>query len=322
MLSDLYIRLRSLFKRAAVDEELDEELRFHLEEQTAKYVRSGLTPEEARRQARLEFGGFAQVREDCHEARGVSFLETVAQDVRFGLRMLRRSPGFTAVVVSTLALGIGANTAIFSLVNAVLLRSMPVRNPDQLVVLRWTAHNWPSHIGTSSYGDCDDARPMGGGSTVASTGCSLSSPMFKQLSARSDIFSSAMAFAGPSAMDLSGNGAASIAQGMLVSGSYFDTLGVRAALGRTLVPDDEKPGAPAVAVLDYGYWQRVFGGAAGVVGRTIRLNNVIFTIVGVADPRFTRLTPGKSVSLWVPLTQIRLRSEFHGVEKARTTVGG
>ncbi len=299
MLSDLYIRFRSLFRRTAVNGELDDELRFHLEMQTAKYVEAGLTPEEARRQARLEFGGFEQVRGECHDARGVSFAETIAQDVRFGLRMLRKSPVFTAAVIATLALGIGANTAIFSLVNAILLRSMPVRNPDELVVLQWEARTWATHIGTSSFGDCGREE-----SANRYSGCSLSYPMFKEIAARKDLFSNAMAFAGPSQMDLSGNGPASVAQGELVSGGYFETLGVGAALGRTLQPEDEKPGAAAVAVLDYGYWQRAFGGSVGVVGRTIRLNTVMVTIVGVAEPGFTSLTPGKTVELWVPLTQI------------------
>ena len=118
--------------------------------------------------------------------------------------------------------------------------------------------------------------------------------MFQAIARRKDLFSSAIAFAGPQQMDLSGNGPASVAQGELVSGNYFQTLGVRAALGRTLLPEDEKPDAPAVAVLDYGYWQRAFGGATNVLGRTVRLNNVVFTIVGVADRGFTRLTPGKT----------------------------
>ncbi|AXC10205.1 protein of unknown function DUF214 [Acidisarcina polymorpha] len=298
MLSDLYIGLRSLFRRGVVNEELDDELRFHLEEQTAKYVRAGLSPEQAEHRARLEFGGVSQVTEDCREARGVTFVETLAQDVRFGLRMLRKWPGFTAVVVSTLALGIGANTAIFSLVNAVMLRSMPVRNPDELVVLQWAAHSQPHHLGMSSFGDCGSEN-----TTTGASGCSLSNSMVEEIGERKDVFSSETAFAGPAVLDLSGNGQASIAHGELVSGSYFETLGVGAALGRTLEPEDDKPGATPVAVLDYGYWQRAFGGAAGVVGQTVRLNNAVFIVVGVANPGFTRLTPGKSVNLWVPLTQ-------------------
>jgi predicted permease len=300
MVSDLFIRLRSLFHRATVDEELAEELRFHLEHQVEKYMRAGMSPEQARRQARMEFGGVAQVAEECREARGITFVETLAQDLRFGVRMLRKSPGFTLVVVLTVALGIGANTAIFSLLNAVMLRSLPVRDPQQLVVAEWSARNWPQHLESSSFGDCGRHQDK---NDVTSSGCSLSYPMFQEIRDQKNLFANAMAFAGPAQMDLSGNGQATIVQGELVSGSYFQTLEVTAALGRTLDSEDEKPGAMPVAVLDYGYWQRAFGGSPGVIGRTIRLNNSVFTIVGVADPRFTRLTPGKSIDLWVPLNQ-------------------
>jgi predicted permease len=296
MMSDLYIRLRSLFRRTKVDEELYDELRFHLERQTEKYLRAGMSPEQAMRQARMEFGGLAQVQEGCKEARGVTFLETLIQDLRFGFRMLRKSPGFTMVVVLTLALGIGANTSIFTLVNAVMLRSLPVKDPQQLVVAEWSARNRPHHVWTSSFGDCQDYQGM-------RSDCSLSYPMFQQIRDQKNLFANVMAFAGPVQLDLSGNGAANIAQGELVSGSYFETLGVIPALGRTLDSEDEKPGAEPVAVLDYGYWQRAFGGSPSVIGRTVRLNNSAFTIVGVADSMFTRLTPGKSVDLWVPLTQ-------------------
>ena len=133
--------------------------------------------------------------------------------------------------------------------------------------------------------------------------CSLSYPMFQQIRDQKNLFANAMAFAGPVQLEFSGNGAAYIAQGELVSGSYFETLGVIPALGRTLDSEDEKPEAEPVAVLDYAYWQRAFGGSPSVIGRTVRLNNSVFTIVGVADSVFTRLTPGKSVDLWVPLTQ-------------------
>jgi predicted permease len=299
MLSDLRIRLRSLFRRARVEQELDDELRFHMDQQAGKYMHSGMSREEALRRVRLEFGGAEQVKEDCRDARGVSFLESLAQDVRYGLRMLAKSPAFTAIIVLTLALGIGANTAIFTLVNAVMLRSLPVRDPQQLVVAQWSAHHWPQNVGTSSFGDCDQNRK---GATTES-GCSFSFPMFEEIRKQRQVFADAMAFVGPYEMDLSGNGAAAMAQGELVSGSYFQTLGVSPARGRTLMPDDEKPGAPAVAVLDYAYWQRAFGGSPAAIGRMIRLNDAVFTIVGVADSAFTRLTPGKTVDLWVSAAQ-------------------
>jgi predicted permease len=227
-------------------------------------------------------------------------LQTLWQDIRYGLRMLAKNPGFTVVAVATLALGIGANTAIFSLVNAVMLQSLPVRHPEQLVVPRWSAHEWPKDIGTTSFGDCSAARNPG-----ASLGaCSFSYPVFKEIRAEKDLFSSVSAFAGPAQLDLSGNGPASMAEGELVSGEYFQTLGATAALGRTLEPSDEQPGAAPVVVLNYGYWQSAFGGAASAIGKTIRLNGVAFTIVGVSEPKFTRLTPGKALDLWLPLSQI------------------
>jgi predicted permease len=229
-------------------------------------------------------------------------LQTLWQDIRYGLRMLAKNPGFTAVAVATLALGIGANTAIFSLVNAVMLQAIPVQHPEQLVVPRWSAHTWPQNIGTSSFGDCSSQNRDKPGPN--SGGCSLSYPMFKQIRAQKDLFSSVAAFAGPAELDLSGNGPASMARGELASGDYFQTLGVRAVLGRTLEPADEEPGAAPVAVLNYGYWQSAFGGSAAAIGKTIRLNSVTFTIVGVADPSFTRLTPGKTLDMWLPLTQL------------------
>ncbi|MGH9741316.1 MAG: ABC transporter permease, partial [Candidatus Acidiferrum sp.] len=227
-------------------------------------------------------------------------MQTLWQDIRYGLRMLGKNPGFTAVAVATLALGIGANTAIFSLVNAIMLQSLPVRDPQQLVVPRWSAHGEPQKIGSSSFGDCRATRF----SAQESEGCSFSYPMFKVIREEKDLFSNVAAFAGPAELDLSGNGSASMAEGELVSGDYFETLGVRPALGRTLEAADEAVGAPPVVVLDYGYWQRSFGGAPGIIGKAIRLNGVAFTVVGVADPSFTRLTPGKSLDMWLPLTQI------------------
>ena len=227
-------------------------------------------------------------------------MQTLWQDIRYGLRMLAKNPGFTVVAVATLALGIGANTAIFSLVNAVMLQSLPVRHPEQLVVPQWLAHEWPQNIGTSSFGDCNGRGRVGANSGA----CSFSYPMFKEIREQKDIFSSVSAFAGPAQLDLSGNGPASMAQAELVSGDYFQTLGVRSVVGRTLEAADEQPGATPVVVLNYGYWQSAFGGAAGAIGKTIRLNGVAFTIVGVTEPSFTRLTPGKALDMWLPLTQL------------------
>ncbi len=290
------LRIRSLFRWAQADQELDDELRDHLERKTEEYVAQGMTQEEAHRRARLELGGIEQTKEKCRDARRVNWIQDLAQDLRYGLRMLHKSPGFTTVAVLTLALGIGANTSIFSLLNAVMLKSIPVSHPEQLVILRWSAHSRPKNLGTSSYGDCLWVPG-------AIQSCSFSFPMYKALLAHTDTFSSVLAMAGADQLDLSGNGPASMVGGELVSGNYFETLGVSSALGRTIQPSDDRPDAPPVVVLSYGYWQRAFGGAADVIGRTVRLNTSPFTIVGVIDPQFTRLTPGKSHSLWIPLSQ-------------------
>jgi predicted permease len=227
-------------------------------------------------------------------------MHTLWQDIRYGLRVLGKNPGFTAVAILTLAFGIGANTAIFSLLNAVMLQSIPVRNPQQLVILRWSAHNHPEKIGHSSYGDC---KGTDWGKTFSSS-CSFSYPMFQSIRDHADVFSGVGAFAGPAQLDLSGNGTASVVRGEVVSGDYFETLGVQSAIGRTIEPADEKTGAEAVAVLSYAYWQGAFGGSSSVIGRSIKLNGVPFTIVGVANSGFTHLTPGKTQDMWLPLSQV------------------
>jgi predicted permease len=227
-------------------------------------------------------------------------MQTLWQDVRYGLRMLGKSPGFAATAVITLALGIGANTSIFSLLNAVMLQSIPVRHPEQLVVLRWSLHSMPedSEIGFSGYGDCEHAEwkpPF--------AGCGLSYAVYQAIRAQVNAFSNVLAMAGTGPLNLSGSKEARLVHGELVSGNYFDTLGVSATLGRTLEPSDDRPGAPPVAVLSFAFWQSAFGKSSDILGKKIRLNGAPFTIIGVIDARFTRLTPGKSHDLWIPLSQ-------------------
>ena len=227
------------------------------------------------------------------------------QDVRYGLRMLAKSPGFTAVAVITLALGIGANTAIFSLIDGVMLRSLPVRDPNQLVILQWTAHRNFINGEYSSFGDCGETG-FGGAS-----GCSFPLPIFRQIRSQTNAFSGVLACAGPASLYLSGNGPASVVEGEIVSGDYFSTLGVNAFVGRTLGPGDDSPSASPATVLSYAYWQSAFGGSRSVLGRTILLNGVAFTVVGVAEPSFTNLAPGKTQDLWVPVAQVpRLQIEW------------
>jgi len=299
-LSRMMAAVRNLFGARKVERDLDAEIRAYVDTVTDERMAAGMTPKEARRTALAEFGGTEPVKQAVRDGRAGTGLETIWQDVRFAVRILRKSPGFTTVVVLTLALGIGANTAIFTLVNAVLLQTIPVAHPEELVVLRWSAQKEPDSTGMSSFGDCTMRRSAGNES-----GCSMPYPVYRALAERRDLFAGVTAFAGTAELNLAGNGQASIALAELVSGSYFDTLGVPAALGRTMGVADEQKGASAVAVLDYGYWQRTFGGAPGVLGRTIRLNNVAFTIVGVAGRGFTRLTPGKSADVYVPVSQAK-----------------
>ena len=221
------------------------------------------------------------------------------QDIRYGLRVLAKSPGFAAIAILTLALGIGANTAIFSLVDAVMLRSLPVENPSQLVVLQWSARHSPDIHAMMNSGDCAASFGMRGSQDTY--GCSLSEPFFRQL-AQQNAFSGVAAFANSGRLNLTGNGPATVINGQTVSGDFFRTLGVKAAAGRLIEPSDDTRTAASVAVLNYGYWQSAFGGSRTAIGRTIELNNVAFTIIGVAEQRFTGITPGTDYDVWLPLS--------------------
>jgi predicted permease len=300
-------RIANLFRRSKLEQEIEAELRAHIEMRTADNIAAGMSPKEARRDALLRFGGRAGMKERVIAADAHMFLDSLWQDLCYGVRVLRKSPGFTAVAVLTLALGIGANTAIFSVIDAVLLRSLPVKDPQQLVVLRWSAHSRPKISGYSGYGDCEDRY------------CSFSLPFFRTMDTQAKAFSGMAAFAGPLDMDLSGNGAASIAHGTFVSGDFFSTLGVNAFIGRPFTASDDTPSAPPAIVLTYTYWQRAFGGDRSVIGRTVRLDNVPVTIVGVADPRFTNLTPGNTQDLFLPCSLAdRVKGEWWG-NQSRTS---
>ena len=187
MLSDLYIRLRSLFRRSKVAVELDDELRFHQEQQADKYMRAGMSRDSALRQGRLDFGELAQIKEDCRDARGISILESIGHDLRFEIRTLAKAPAFTAIVIVTLALGIGANTAILTLVDAVMLRALPVRDPQQLVVLQWSASHWPQN-GISSYSDCASNQR----NATSVTSCSLPYTLFQEIQKQTKVFADAI----------------------------------------------------------------------------------------------------------------------------------
>jgi predicted permease len=235
------------------------------------------------------------------------WIEQTIQDLRYALRMLARSPGFATVAILTLALGIGANSAIFSVINAVMLRALPAEDPQRLVIFSWSSHHEPKLRGHSSYGDCDGNE--------GTNDCSFSVPFYEALRSHTSTFSGVAAFAGPMEVDFSGNGPAIIARGEYVSGDYFTTVGAKTIVGRPLGLADNAPSASPAIVLDYGYWQRTFGADPTAVGRAVRLNNMDVAIVGVAAPGFASLTPGKSQDFFMPLSLAkRIRGERWGTE--------
>ena len=220
----------------------------------------------------------------------------LSQDSRYAIRLLKRTPGFTAVAIITLAVGIGANTAIFSLINAVLLRPLPARDAGQLVVLRWSAHKEPKIRWLSSYGDTAPSRDRS-----KPEGDSFSHPFFQQVE-NSKLFASVGAFAGAGPMALSGNGPATTVHGQVVSGDFFNTLGIHPALGRLLQPSDDRTSAPPAIVLNYCYWQKAFGASPSVLGRVVKLNGLPFTIVGVAERKFLSLSFDAIYDVWLPMS--------------------
>ncbi|MBV9075500.1 MAG: ABC transporter permease [Acidobacteria bacterium] len=227
----------------------------------------------------------------------MGFLFTLWQDVKYGARLLGRTPVLTLVAVLTLGLGIGANTAIFSVIDAVAFRSLPVQHAEQLFVPRWIANKRPSHLhGMSSYGDTQENFR-----DVNPTGSSFSRVFFEQVS-KSEFFSDVAGFANAGPITISGNGPASSIRGQSVTGNFFSTLGIHPAAGRLLGPADDNFSAPPALVLNYLYWQKAFGGSPSAVGKVVKINNVPFTIVGVAEPRFVALSFGNMYDVWLPMS--------------------
>src|SRR5262245_7150255 len=268
MLSRLKTALRALLRRTQVERELDEELRYHIEQQTEQNIRLGMSQAEARDAALKAFGGVEQAKELSRDARGVRFVEELWQDLRYGVRMLRKNPGFTLIAALMLALGIGANTAIFSLIDAVSLKSLPVRRPEELVSL---------------------SR-------------SFSYPGLKILREYDQVTTGLVAFT-PVRLGVSIAGQTEpAALGHLVSGNYFSVLGVRPAFGRLLGDDDDRaPGAHPVAVISHSYWRRRFGSDPAILGKTISLAGMPFTIIGVTPPEFFGVVVGDSPEIFAPV---------------------
>jgi len=286
-----------MFRRKRQTNDFSAEIEAHIHLETERLREQGLSEDEARAAARRAFGNLTRAKEQFYESRRWLLWDHFRQDVRFGLRMLRKSPGFTVVAILTLALGIGANTTIFSLINAVGLRSLPVPNPQQLVLFQWTARSMPHTVYFARFGGC----PSGSGrSSVSPTACSFSYPMFEQIRQMHDVFSGVLSFNRVNAT-VRVEGRPQRLRGMYVSGDFFSTLGVRAAIGRTLEGNDDVSGAAPVIVLSYRYWQNELGADPAVLGKTATVNLKPFRVVGVTGQDFPDFDPGVPVDFWTPL---------------------
>jgi predicted permease len=308
--AEILRRLAPLKLTATREAEIAEEIEQHIADRFEELLTAGKSEEEAQRLAMQEINEGGLLARNLKPLEKPAARSTVplgggrrefwgglGQDIRYGLRMLAKSPGFAAVAILTLALGIGANTAIFSLIDGVMLRPIPVKDASDLVIFQWRAHKGFIDGEYSSFDDCGETG-------IGTTGCSFPLPIISKMHALTNVFSSLIACAGPAELALSGNGPASIVNGEIVSADYFSTLGVKATIGRTLGAGDESFSAAPAVVLSYAYWQSAFGGSGSVLGRTISLNGVPFTIVGVAEPSFTNLSPGKRQDLWLTIAMV------------------
>ncbi|MGH9521097.1 MAG: ADOP family duplicated permease [Terriglobales bacterium] len=266
---------RAVTRRSTVESEMAEELRFHVEAYASDLERQGVPAAEASRRARIEFGSVESAKEECRSSLGVRMVDELRANVRYALRSLRRSPGFAVVAVLTLALGICANTAIFTLIDSLLFRSAPVRNPEELYQVRINRHQ---------------SDQLQGAFTNA---------LWESLRAHQDVFSG-MAAWGNTTFDLTRGWAVRPADGIWVSGDFFSTLGVRPAAGRLITAEDDRRGCAAIAVLSYSFWQSHYGGSPAAVGSALVLDSQPFEIVGVAQRGFYGLGVGQKFDVAAP----------------------
>jgi predicted permease len=292
----IFRRFMCFLRRDQLDRELEEEMRFHLEMKVQENLEAGMTPREARYAARRQLGNMTLLREVSREMWGFQSIEALIQDARYGLRQMRRQPAFTIVAILSLALGIGANTAIFSLIDAVLLKTLPVKDPEELILLKWeSGQNPPAELISGSVS-------MSGGS-LSST--SFSFHAYEQFRQQVEALSDVIAFAELERLNASIDGQAELASGQVVSGNYYKALGVEPVAGRALFESDDRVAeADSAAVISYAYWQRRFGRDPETVGKTIYLNGSPFTIIGVAPPGFYgTLDVGISPDITVPVAK-------------------
>src|SRR6202046_899753 len=265
-------------RRDQMMEGLDQDIRNHIEIETQDNIGRGMPPEEARRAALLKFGNVGRVKEDTRDVWSWVWLEQLLQDVRYGLRMLRKNPGFTAVAALTLALGIGANTAIFSVVYAVLLKPLPYTHSEQLFTVFQQLSNDKTSATGISYANLSDLREQ--------------NHVFSEVAGNTH-----------HQLTLTGHGEASVINASVVTGGFFTLFAEKPLIGRVFFPEDDQPGAPAVTILSENLWRSTFGADPAVIGKSIDLDKRSFTIVGVMPTRFRFPLVTESEQLWIPLVQ-------------------
>ena len=266
-----------LFRKSKQDAQLDSELRFHVEQQTAENIAAGMNPDEARRRALAQFGGLENTKEEARDARGTHFIETLLQDLRYGLRMLRKSPGFTAVAVLTLALGIGANTAIFSAVSVILLRKPPVKDPDRLCAVA-------------------SADKVAGNDLVWA-----SAPDFISWKNQNDAFGNMAAIESGRSFTLTGKSAPQSVDGDRVTLDYFKIVGIAPLLGRAFLPSEVQAGSDHVVILSNSLWRERYDSDPNIIGERLEIDRVPYTIVGVMPRGAALPLPWFPPRLWTPL---------------------
>jgi putative ABC transport system permease protein len=276
LLRNIASGLRSLFRKEHVDRELDEELRTYLEMEAAAKMKQGMNHEDAVRAVRLERGNLELTKEVVRSAGWESFVEACWQDLRYAMRSLRKSPVLATVVVLSLALGIGANTAIFSLIDAVMLRFLPVQTPQELVAVQMQRQGRPAND-------------------------TFTNALWEAVRDQQDVFSGMLAWMGPQQFDLAQGGGVRYVKGLFVSGGYFTTLGIRPVAGRLTSNADDHRGCAPLAVLSYGFWQSDFAGAESAIGNTVSLRGHPFEVIGVTPPRFYGAEVGKDFDIAIPL---------------------
>jgi len=271
------------FRRARWDEQRAEELRNYLEHEIDDNIARGMTHEAATHAAHLKLGNPTLIREEIYEMNTLRFTETIAQDLRYGLRLLRRNPTFSIVAILTLALGTGANAAIFQLVNSVRLRTLPVERPHELVSIGIDTND------TGRTGRFMSRRPF------------FSDPLLQAIRSGQQGFSQVFAW-GIATWNLATDGEYRPAQGLYVSGGFFDGFGLKAQIGRVITEADDKAGCGAPgAVLTHGFWQSRYGGNPSVIGQVLSLDGRSFEIIGVTPPEFFGPEVGRSFDVAIPL---------------------